>query len=195
MGNSKKLKKNWRAFRPKDSSIFSLQSINTNQLTLWFVDWWRREGWWEKNEFGWLSFGGLWALQRQWLRQREKTNKQTNHSATKQRKENAVCLRRQQHWMKWSLRRRRKKTNKWRTNRRAASPFFSSTFVGPLRAIKKLSEKKWKTTPTIPSNSSFHHIKLNSNKKSFIWLIWFVNEIEDCLIPFNIITVNRLHRN
>ena len=32
---------------------------------------------------------------------------------------------------------------KWRTNRRAASPFFSSTFVGPLRAIKKLSEKKW----------------------------------------------------
>ena len=29
------------------------------------------------------------------------------------------------------------------TNRRAASPFFSSTFVGPLRAIKKLSEKKW----------------------------------------------------
>jgi len=34
---------------------------------------------------------------------------------------------------------------KWRTNRRAASPFFSSTFVGPLRAIKKLSEKKWKS--------------------------------------------------
>ena len=29
-------------------------------------------------------------------------------------------------------------------HRCAASPFFSSTFVGPLRAIKKLSEKKWK---------------------------------------------------
>ena len=127
-------------------------------------------------------------------KERKQTNKPTIQQQNKGKRTQFVFADSNTEWNEVCGGGERRQTSGAPTAGRQVHSFLQLLFRFNWR-IKKLSEKKWKTTPTIPSNSSFHHIKLNSNKKSFIWLIWFVNEIEDCLIPFNIITVNRLHRN
>ena len=102
--------RHWFAFLPL--SLMKWNLLNGIKKTNGMVDGWVG--------LLFLIFVGLWAAVRPMLRKKEKTNKQTNHSATKQKKSSAVCLRRQQlnqtewkNWMKFGLvRRRKKKTNK-----------------------------------------------------------------------------------
>ena len=103
-------------------------------------------------------------------------------------------------WIKWmnqSTWRQWSEWAEWRTNelREAASQLNQSLFCWPAPRHQKERKIEVERAPnhSIKLFISSHQTQFKLKKFNLIDLI--VNEIEDCLIPFNIITVNRLHRN
>ena len=84
-------KENWRAWRPTTAQPFHSTSIQ-KKLLIWLVELELIDGW---MGLLFLNLGGLWALQRQWLRPKKKTNKQTHFIQINQ-------LRRKRKGMEWA---------------------------------------------------------------------------------------------
>ena len=148
---------------------------------------WKRRAKLRMMRWVWLAewLGGLWALQRQWLRpRRANANKQTHQFMNQQRKSimSEVKIEEERDelvdLLKWNENKdssspgmtKSNAAGNQASNTGAASPFFSSTFVGPLKRRQKVDWKEMEEVGRRPSISP----QTNQSTNKSMTLNWFV---------------------